>query len=682
MKVEELVRILAEKNGVSEVAIRRTVRKIALESKVPRSKVYNALYKEYKTAKSCTTPRLSILDQAKEENVCPYCYEPMKRGNVQVKCPKCEAIRCKKCMMTHMQSKGTFAVCEITGCGTRFGPFELDKQLPKTNIKALHPLMKNILWDEEKAKLPALASFISEHGFTKVRIHNPEYIRLGHIVRDTRVLRREIGKEAKCITTDLKDTKLKHLPLFDHYILGVLKGSRIVFTYYITEALKEIYKPYIKEPKTDVTLRKIVASIRKKYKELGVLLTSQREEFKNTPSVVYRDIKGEIHLRDTRRNESGDTHRASFVFPCSRMEGEKKCEGFLSTRWKCMMCGKKTCKDCHEPDEEEHVCNPNTVESAKYIIDSTRACPKCGARIQRTYGCNHMFCTGCKTNFNYATGEIVSNSHSTNPHYHEWLRDTGQTRESLPTANYQCDAENIILPPRHQLVTKCKSLDIPKEGIHTILCLHSLVDPHGGACSVRWAQGENVRNISYELEKYLAGLTTEERMKDLAFKNHRKEERNYHNQAIKDTCMVVGRDILTNVLAVTKKDEMLELIESVWKLRDHINSSFRDTSRVLGYATTCYITKYLMFFEKERLATSKYEPTALAKEKVDDWLDPSQDLLEHKKRDFKYEYEPQLQPIRWFDPRTVRPQPVRVVPPQSILTAEDFVTEDEWGRMD
>ena len=72
-----------------------------------------------------------------------------------------------------------------------------------------------------------------------------------------------------------------------------------------------------------------------------------------------------------------------FVKPCSWNE----CNGFLSTAWKCRVCSKYTCKDCHEPVVEPHVCNPDTLKSVEQLKADSKPCPKCSSLIFKIDGC-------------------------------------------------------------------------------------------------------------------------------------------------------------------------------------------------------------------------------------------------------------------------------------------------------
>lgn len=122
-----------------------------------------------------------------------------------------------------------------------------------------------------------------------------------------------------------------------------------------------------------------------------------------------------------------DEMKRQFVHPCPAPE----CRGFLSTGWKCKLCSAKVCSNCGDLiNEQAHRCNPDTLASFTLIRRESKPCPKCGVPITKLSGCDHMFCTDCKTAFSWRTMEIHVKG-NTNPLYWQW-RTTVTHGEEVP----------------------------------------------------------------------------------------------------------------------------------------------------------------------------------------------------------------------------------------------------------
>lgn len=143
-------------------------------------------------------------------------------------------------------------------------------------------------------------------------------------------------------------------------------------------------------------------------------------------------INAEIHRirRAQNTNANGndgndDGGRSLFQHKCC----DPECRGFVSSAWKCGTCGKFSCAQCHElkgatsTEVEQHVCNPDNVETVRLLCSDTKPCPSCGIYIQKTEGCDQMFCISCKQLWSWKTGKIEERGH--NPHYLEWMRSRG-----------------------------------------------------------------------------------------------------------------------------------------------------------------------------------------------------------------------------------------------------------------
>jgi hypothetical protein len=108
-----------------------------------------------------------------------------------------------------------------------------------------------------------------------------------------------------------------------------------------------------------------------------------------------------------------------FVMKCPKEE----CQGFVGNDWSCGLCALEVCKDCREPTQKGHVCNPDTKLSVAAMAKEAKPCPKCAASISKIDGCDQMWCTQCHTAFSWRTGAVESRVH--NPHYYEWMRRNG-----------------------------------------------------------------------------------------------------------------------------------------------------------------------------------------------------------------------------------------------------------------
>ncbi len=126
------------------------------------------------------------------------------------------------------------------------------------------------------------------------------------------------------------------------------------------------------------------------------------------------------------KNGRVKSEKKKFIMPCS----VKDCRGFLSTAYKCELCEIYTCPECLTPIGENrinnlHVCDPATVENAKFIKETCKACPgMCGEFIFKIDGCDQMWCTTCHTAFSWKTGAIETGVVH-NPHYYAALQEGG-----------------------------------------------------------------------------------------------------------------------------------------------------------------------------------------------------------------------------------------------------------------
>ena len=131
--------------------------------------------------------------------------------------------------------------------------------------------------------------------------------------------------------------------------------------------------------------------------------------------------------------------RRGFIRACP-VDG---CRGFLSASLKCGICEIYACGECFgiigADRHGDHTCDPNDIETAKYIKKESRPCPTCAINISKIDGCDQMFCVQCRTAFSWRTGGIVTGTIH-NPHYFEMLRNASVNGE-IPRQEEDADAQ-------------------------------------------------------------------------------------------------------------------------------------------------------------------------------------------------------------------------------------------------
>lgn len=142
----------------------------------------------------------------------------------------------------------------------------------------------------------------------------------------------------------------------------------------------------------------------------------------------------------TAEEKKEEMKKNTFIKNCSM----PNCKGTLNNRWNCRLCETSHCSKCGEKKVEvvsigegkeevkggevqQHVCDPNMVQSMEEIKKNSKPCPKCGVCIYKTEGCDQMFCIVCHTAFSWKTLEIET-GRIHNPHYYEIMRKNGNIR--------------------------------------------------------------------------------------------------------------------------------------------------------------------------------------------------------------------------------------------------------------
>lgn len=180
-------------------------------------------------------------------------------------------------------------------------------------------------------------------------------------------------------------------------------------------------------------------AIAKKYMDVDKQISLYTKEKSNTHTEYN-------HALDNYQNATDSKNSSDFINKFLK-RGKcpvDQCTGVIEDKWECNTCHIQICNHCtmvknktkKDPvtgEEVKHVCKQEDIDSINEIRENTKSCPSCATRIQRSQGCNQMWCTICKVFFDWNTGKLIKNTqHVHNPHYTEWVRTHGEYQQNNP----------------------------------------------------------------------------------------------------------------------------------------------------------------------------------------------------------------------------------------------------------
>jgi len=311
-------------------------------------------------------------------------------------------------------------------------------------------------------------------------------------------------------------------------------------------------------------------------------LQAQRRVLVNNRYYGEQDVAQDVGLEKDKEKEKEKGH--GFVRQCPA-DG---CRGFLSTQWKCGLCEKWTCPDCHElkglDRNGPHTCDPNSVETAKILKKDSKPCPKCQSLIFKIAGCDQMWCTQCKTAFSWKTGNIET-GHIHNPHFHTWRAAQNIQQEGggggpvgggavggggLGPCGLNTLVSDRIMKSAYKLgfcIEPVTSIFYRKfEPVITLICNIIRNNIHNAEVELRRFQVDYFeKNIDLRM-KYLENTITEEQLKILVQRNDKKHKKNIEISQIIQLSNVTINDIVLRI------DNYLEnWVKTGYYIKDEVN---------------------------------------------------------------------------------------------------------------
>ena len=344
------------------------------------------------------------------------------------------------------------------------------------------------------------------------------------------------------------------------------------------------YKKHRKELLVDREISKLPETMNDAEKYKKIQIENERIKEINEKMSEIRKQLNELsrqkyeHTLNIRKIQSNQTERKKFIMACPN----NHCRGFLSTQYKCDLCNYYTCPDCHEiigyTKNDEHICNKDSVESAKLIKQETKPCPTCGVRIYKISGCDQIWCVECKVAFSWKTG-LIDNGVIHNPHFYEHMRNNNNGTAPRNPHDEVCGGLTSVYQLRYNILNKL--INFPNisqkiSNIHRVIShitYQSLVQSRE---NVRRYQDFKDLRIQYILNK-----KTKAEMATQIYRSDNLRKKYTELLHIDELFSVVGIEVF-NTLSNYKGNEFVKEIEfqlsNLNKIRIYCNNEYKKIS--------------------------------------------------------------------------------------------------------
>jgi len=340
-----------------------------------------------------------------------------------------------------------------------------------------------------------------------------------------------------------------------------------------------------------------------------MMIRSTNTKIKNIESTLSTGNMDFLENADIIKNINTDKP----VCPCPVNE----CKGYIkSFTYKCGMCETKICKDCNvvlKVDKDKHTCKDEDKLTMQTIFKESKPCPKCRTRIQKSEGCSQMYCTQCKTAFDYRTGKIET-GRIHNPHYYEELRRIhGDNIPREPGDNPGCDDRLEHIPILRDFAT-LRTIKKDSVGYQYYILTATYMEYHRtyNHISAHLGQIRVDNEITFGTNfpqrfKYLKSEINEDNFKTYLYKRYKQ---NMYNKEIRGeidsynrTMFILTKNMYPHMIDINQAyskmtmeewtkyieekmktiDQILEIVKNV---KTKLNSNLSEICKTYGYKPT------------------------------------------------------------------------------------------------
>jgi hypothetical protein len=453
------------------------------------------------TKSKTTRPKKEKVEKPEPEmcGVCMNNYTPIIRKKCV--CKYCKADTCSKCIEQYLLGRHEDAHC--LHCRVNYNDTTLFEICTKTYIQHVYfKHRQEVLINRERANLPGLQDVAIDE---RRKRGNDEKIN-------------EIKKEISALETQRDVIMTQYNTLYTEY--------------YSKLAAKQDYS----------AIRKQLDDILVQSDKLRTQINNKKDDINHIkwPAAYGLPANGGTHAKP-------EEEKKKFIRRCTR-DG---CQGFLSTAWKCGICEYYSCSKCFvtktKKHDDPHECKKEDIETADMIKADCKACPNCGEFIQKSSGCDQMWCISCQTPFSWTTGKVVTGGIIHNPHYYEWMKRNGGAAPRNP-ADVPCGG----YPNAWELRRMPKGL--PNNIANVFFEFHRICQELQDISERTYRSHIDLDTTNKINVKFLLGDFDEKHWGQLLGKNERKRKRDREVQEIFAAFRMVAVELINRVQNYRSED--------------------------------------------------------------------------------------------------------------------------------
>ena len=340
------------------------------------------------------------------------------------------------------------------------------------------------------------------------------------------------------------------------------RDHRVKFYLETERSLLPATQSLVERVKSQKSKNKEIDILKQEEKELKKRLKIVQTQIKELRQNISDDVVAEIDEVEVSAEGEIDT-KVKILCPCPKND----CRGFVKgSNKKCGICQVVVCGKCHKVKEKTHTCNKDDVESVNEVKKSTKPCPECKVRIQKSFGCSQMWCTECKTPFDWNTGKKISMKYFHNPHMVEWQMQNNRTNPNPP----ECVNGLPYIDRLHSHISKYITKDFT---LNAIISCHTLINHILDIEMPRYPLGTDIRDNTDLRVKYLLDEISE---KDWVFtlkKRQKKMEKDTEVHQILDMFTQASMDLINHMMHVHNKTDIIALVKNLRQLREYANKN-------------------------------------------------------------------------------------------------------------